>query len=465
LRAGAVRVSSAARREAGAVAHDVFISYSTKDKPSADAACAVLEGAGVRCWIAPRDITPGADWGESIIDAIAEAKVFVLVFSAHANESRQIKREVERAVNRGIPIIPLRIEDVAPARSLEYFISTPHWLDAFSPPLQKHLTYLAEIVQRLLVGDAAQPRPVPIPSPPVPALSPWAALTPRRIAVGAAVVLVLVVLAVRGMKLVKPHVSGADSSVPAASSAAADAAQPPSTAGLSPTWAHCVGTDPDASIQDCTTIIESGRESRRNLAVAYYNRAFSFEKKGEYQLAVEDYSQVLRAQPKDPETLNNRGEAYSEMGDFPHALADFDKSIRLTANNALAFDNRGYVYLQQGQYALAMTDFNQAIHLDPTMGNAFINRCTARARTGQQLDLALADCTLALSHLPTNVEGLDARGLAHLRLNQPDLAVADFNAALKVNPKFAASLYGRALAIHAKTGGTDADDLAAALAV
>ena len=52
------------------MAHDVFISYSSKDKLIADAACAILESKGIRCWIAPRDILPGADWGESIVDAL-----------------------------------------------------------------------------------------------------------------------------------------------------------------------------------------------------------------------------------------------------------------------------------------------------------------------------------------------------------------------------------------------------------
>ena len=144
------------------MAHDVFISYSSNDKPTADAACAVLEQKGIRCWIAPRDIVPGADWGESIIDAINDARALVLVFSSHANASPQIKREVERAVNKGIPIIPLRIEDVAPTKSLEYFISTPHWLDAYNPPLERHLTYLADVIAHILEGDTLQPRPQPV---------------------------------------------------------------------------------------------------------------------------------------------------------------------------------------------------------------------------------------------------------------------------------------------------------------
>jgi hypothetical protein len=92
------------------VSHDIFICYSARDKTVANAMCAVLEAEGIRCWIAPRDIVPGADWGESIIDAINEARAMVLVFSSNANEAQQqIKREVERAVNKGIPVVPFRI--------------------------------------------------------------------------------------------------------------------------------------------------------------------------------------------------------------------------------------------------------------------------------------------------------------------------------------------------------------------
>jgi hypothetical protein len=96
------------------MAHDVFISYSSEDKPVADAACSTLEGRGIRCWIAPRDIRPGQDWGEAIIEGISQARVMVLVFSGHANHSPQVIREVERAVHRGLVIIPLRIEAVVP---------------------------------------------------------------------------------------------------------------------------------------------------------------------------------------------------------------------------------------------------------------------------------------------------------------------------------------------------------------
>ncbi len=132
--------------------HDAFISYSSKDKPTADAVCAKLESKNIRCWIAPRDVAAGQNWGQSIVGAIKNAQVMVLVFSAHANISPQVVRELERAASRGLPIIPFRIEDVKPASALEFYISTAHWLNALTPPLEAHLEKLAQMVLRILGG-------------------------------------------------------------------------------------------------------------------------------------------------------------------------------------------------------------------------------------------------------------------------------------------------------------------------
>src|SRR5258708_926236 len=132
--------------------HDVFISHSSRDKAVADAVCSNLENRGIRCWLAPRDIPPGADWGESILKGMSGAQIMVLLLSQNANSSPQIKREVERAVNRGIVIIPVRIEDVLPASSLEYFLSTAHWLDAFPPPTDQYFGVLGTTIEKILAN-------------------------------------------------------------------------------------------------------------------------------------------------------------------------------------------------------------------------------------------------------------------------------------------------------------------------
>jgi len=146
------------------LAHDVFISHSAKDKAVADAVCATLEGAGIRCWMAPRDILPSADWGASIIDAIEGSRLMVLIFSSHSNQSEQVKREIQNAVQEGVAILPLRIEDVPLTKSLRYFLSSVHWLDALTPPLEAHLKGMCAQIQALLgvpsskkVAEAAVP--------------------------------------------------------------------------------------------------------------------------------------------------------------------------------------------------------------------------------------------------------------------------------------------------------------------
>ncbi|MGH7624806.1 MAG: TIR domain-containing protein [Gemmatimonadaceae bacterium] len=132
------------------MAHDVFISYSSKDKPTADAVCATLESRGIRCWIAPRDVVPGEEYAAALVNALRESRLMVLVFSSGANQSKHVLREVERAVSMGLPVVPLRIENVRPSAAMEYYIASRHWLDALTVPLERHLVQLAETVKVLL---------------------------------------------------------------------------------------------------------------------------------------------------------------------------------------------------------------------------------------------------------------------------------------------------------------------------
>jgi hypothetical protein len=244
------------------VAFDVFISYASKDKTVADAVCARLESAGIRCWIAPRDIVAGTSYGEAIIEAIHGAKVMVLVFSSSANASGHIPKEVERAVSSGVPILPFRIEDVAPGKSLDYFIGSVHWLDAMSPPMEMHLDNLAATVHKLIpqnpdeqgsgplpptviwqhgaspevaaaiAAAKAQPKPIPAPqpaqvrdTPPLPPVQPAivrppsGALPTKAIWIGVAA---LVVLLVGWMALHGGGSSTGGNDVPAAKNPSAD---------------------------------------------------------------------------------------------------------------------------------------------------------------------------------------------------------------------------------------------------
>jgi hypothetical protein len=134
---------------------DAFISYASADKTVADGVCAVLEAAGIRCWMAPRDISPGREYAAAIIDAIDRCRVMVLIFSSNANDSPQVCREIERAASKGVTIMPLRIEQIVPTKSMEYFLGDIHWLDAMTPPIENHLRQLAIAIKALLNVSAA----------------------------------------------------------------------------------------------------------------------------------------------------------------------------------------------------------------------------------------------------------------------------------------------------------------------
>jgi hypothetical protein len=142
------------------MAREVFISYSQPDRECAFEMVARLEAQGIECWIAPRDIAPSADWAAEIMDAISGARAMILVFSASSNQSPQVRREVERAVHKELSILPFRIENVLPSKSLEFFLSTQHWLDAFPPPREPHYERLCAYLSSQL-GTAPTPRPAP----------------------------------------------------------------------------------------------------------------------------------------------------------------------------------------------------------------------------------------------------------------------------------------------------------------
>ncbi len=128
----------------------IFISYSSKDEDTALSVCVNLERRGIKCWIAPRDILSGESYGGSIVNAINNSLVMILIYSGNSNISPQVIREIERAVSKKIKIIPVRIDDSDLSNDMEYFISSSHWLDATSPPIEKHIDKIENAVKGML---------------------------------------------------------------------------------------------------------------------------------------------------------------------------------------------------------------------------------------------------------------------------------------------------------------------------
>jgi tetratricopeptide (TPR) repeat protein len=202
---------------------------------------------------------------------------------------------------------------------------------------------------------------------------------------------------------------------PAFAALALLALSPPSASAKSQIWMWCEGapgTGPDHQILGCTAAIQSGKESARNMAVAF----------------------------------NNRANAYTAKGDYDRAIADYGLAIKLFPTYVEAIYNRGLAHGLKGAYVAAIQDFDQVIDMVPTAADAFNSRCWTRARAGEDLDEALEDCDTALTLRPNDPATLDARGFVRFRMGDYDEAIDDCSAALAGDPSFASSLFVRGLA-------------------
>lgn len=110
----------------------VFVSHATVDRKHAIAASKALGRRGIECWIASRDIAPGENYQESIVHALRAARAVVLIYSAAANNSDEIKKELSLASRYQVPVVAFRIANVEPSDAFAYELSTRQWIDAYA---------------------------------------------------------------------------------------------------------------------------------------------------------------------------------------------------------------------------------------------------------------------------------------------------------------------------------------------
>jgi hypothetical protein len=135
--------------------HDVFISHSSKDKLTADAICHSLEQNGIRCWIAPRDVRAGANYGAEIMRGIKNCRLLILIFSGNSNASLAVVKEIEIAFSNGKTIIPFRIDNAKISDDLSFYIAGNHWIDAY--PDDKVFRDLVNSVRKTLGMPVVEP--------------------------------------------------------------------------------------------------------------------------------------------------------------------------------------------------------------------------------------------------------------------------------------------------------------------
>ena len=128
---------------------DVFISYSSQNMDAAQEVCSILEHSSVACWMAPRDILPGTHWAASITQAIRNARVLALMFSTSANDSVQVLREVDLAVECRVPILTIMLEQFRISDAFSYYLSVSQRFPSNGDVRADHQR-LANVVQNIL---------------------------------------------------------------------------------------------------------------------------------------------------------------------------------------------------------------------------------------------------------------------------------------------------------------------------
>lgn len=128
----------------------IFISHSSKDDSIAQVICEYLENNDFECWLDHRDAKPGSQWVKSIVSAIKDSDLMLLVFSNHANISKHVGRELTLAAKNEIDIIPIKLEDIKPSSQFEYYLNDIQWYNAIGVPLENHLNKLLDHVNEFM---------------------------------------------------------------------------------------------------------------------------------------------------------------------------------------------------------------------------------------------------------------------------------------------------------------------------
>jgi tetratricopeptide (TPR) repeat protein len=165
---------------------------------------------------------------------------------------------------------------------------------------------------------------------------------------------------------------------------------------------------------------------------------------GRYAEAIQDMDEAIRMQPEEPVNLRNRASALSKLGKADAAVADLDEVRRMNPLDQSVDMVEARILLQAGRVQEAVAMYDAAVDRERN-ANSLNNRCWMRALANVELPGAEADCAEAVKLEPKQASYWDSYAVVALRAGRLDDALSRFGQALTLNPKLAASLYGRGL--------------------
>jgi hypothetical protein len=457
----------------------IFISYSSKDQKVARTICTTLENRGLACWISFRNVKPGQNHQEQIVKAIHSAKIMVLVFTAQANNSNEIKKELALASQNNLVVIPVRIEDVIPSGAFAYELATRQWIDMFDD-WENSIAHLVELIAAnideyqpgdrtkapvgLTGGAAVLPSGKTVIAKTAPATAPvpfvqrpssrWAMACGVAIIVAAGIAYEVAPLAWQPRSVPVTDTTGSptpsQSTAPVASPvptqpAAKQPQRPPSVQATLPTPSEPVAAPPQ-QIQNSTITIPPPAEAaaKQQVSQSVKDQCRTDTHNPDYDPLISACTSWITLDPTSAEAYSKRAQAYFITKRNDQAIDDATKALALSPD-AASYETRGAAYQSKHLYDQAIADDTKAIGLVPKDPTYYEVRGQLYIEDGLY-DQAIADFTKSLAlgraggiySVADFLEGcavLDYvhRGYAYERKGLRDQAISDYRAAMRLS--------------------------------
>jgi tetratricopeptide (TPR) repeat protein len=421
------------------MSRDVFISYSHEDQAIADKVVASLENSNMRCWISSRDEIPGENWREALARGLDESKVVVFILSTSSDQSKACARELSIADEKGIPIIPLRVEDISPTGNLKYLLVDQHRLDAITRPIDKYLNELVsnthELVQSLLREDP-----------------------------GTQNIINAAVESATDANGLGAEAQETDSDrVKIWIEKAAEACEFELYDDAVTYYDKILGVNPnDASVlnakaltlmngsryQEALECCERAAQYQPDLIDAWKNMGRCLQKLDRPDEALNCYEKALYIEPLDPEGKELKGSALLDLDQNEAALQSYSAASRIARNkNAEYLYGKGLCLAKLGSTEESLESLNQALVIEPGHQGALHAKGTGFAVLGRD-DEAVKAFDEELTIEPKSSETWFHKGEALTRLGRDREAIKSYDKALEIDPRDVHAWYNKGVSLN-----------------
>lgn len=177
---------------------------------------------------------------------------------------------------------------------------------------------------------------------------------------------------------------------------------------------------------------------------AYSNRALLYEDLNQYEFARQDLSKAIELNPNFDYAWASRAEVNFVLRNYDDCIKDANEAIRLNPDNAFAYAQLACAYGNQGKKEEALKAAQDSVSREAR--DNFVRTLGTSLKEAGKLDEAIEQFTKSIAMVP-DVEAFEQRANCYCKQGKYDLALADYDEALKLKPNDGHFLGERALVL------------------